>query len=419
MNCYLSWNLNEMTNISAEKLQRNISQQVSYIELYKDELVKEASRFNIASLLKFVVQNKNIFRGDPFSKKATDCLIVFLHAMALQKTSFFVPSDEENGTQTKGCRNLHRLMLENLKATMRYLDYVVLLDKLNSKTNLDEMFQARESLYSKVFPEEKSLSVSTNEEINNAFFSIVEAENSLDRSFLGYDVKGICNLEDSICEKLSLPFCSCESLENSQYGIIGSCASYLETPFIKHSGRYFSFVTKFSLNRIKSKLSEPQIEIPASYEVQEEPPLKEEPSQTFPLLSSILGAFQKPNPVTQYIANCSEQQKSELSAIIEKALLASNENEKDKIFTIPETTISVCIFRNTKDPMLDIQRKENLGAIMVANERDSWDSLELYVNSLGNVVRTNYCKITKSSFSDWEWKIVEKLGKKILDRGNK
>ena len=31
MNCYLPWNLKDMTNISAEKLQKNISQQSSYI----------------------------------------------------------------------------------------------------------------------------------------------------------------------------------------------------------------------------------------------------------------------------------------------------------------------------------------------------------------------------------------------------
>ena len=119
MNCYLPWKLNDMTGISAEKLQRNINQQVSYLELYKGELVKEAFRFNIASILKYTCVHRDSFGSDPLSRKATDCLIVFLHAMAVQRNAFFTPSDSETSIQAKGCRNLHRLMLENLKATMR------------------------------------------------------------------------------------------------------------------------------------------------------------------------------------------------------------------------------------------------------------------------------------------------------------
>ena len=126
MNCYLSWNLKDMTNISAEKLQKNISQQTSYIQLYRSELTKEAYKFNIGSLLRHVCTERSSFGTEPIQRRATDCLIIFLHAAAFQKVTYFAPTDAENPAVAKCARNLHRLMLENVKSTMRFIDYEVL-----------------------------------------------------------------------------------------------------------------------------------------------------------------------------------------------------------------------------------------------------------------------------------------------------
>lgn len=651
MNCYLPWKLNDMTSISAEKLQRNINQQVSYLELYKGELVKEAFRFNVASILKYTCIHRDSFGNDPLSRKATDCLIVFLHAMAVQRNAFFTPSDSETSIQAKGCRNLHRLMLENLKATMRYIDYTVLLDRASGKTDVSEMFKARDEIYSKVFPDEILLDVCGDESINDGFFSIIDVENSCGGNFIDYDVKNICNLDDSLCEMLSLPSSSQDGFgEDSQYGVIGDMGQYLDTPFIKHSGRFYSFVTRFSLERIHARIAdlypakavaeedssdecidenteeedvedvaedddskdivseeevldtyedeseeydepleeffpladkdpepscgdgeekgdssneevgeemhqgeytalvgddaysylddvpseefesdplldeqdslyeedddgdesvaedealqdqtdpysekslfdvcdddpetseeqndvpeeEPCVENEATSEEeavvedecspaeevvieedssedapcpaeetiaseQEEPepvePEEEEPKAELTpvhehiqksvshgsdsILDQVLKSFAKSNPVVQYVEQCSEGQRDELEGVMEKALAACREDGKDKMFAIPDTTISVCIFRTTRDPMLEIQRRENVGALMFAGGHDTWNSLELYVNELGSLVKCEYRKVTRFSFSDWEWKIVEKLGQRILDR---
>ena len=652
MNCYLPWKLNDMTSISAEKLQRNINQQVSYLELYKGELVKEAFRFNVASILKYTCIHRDSFGNDPLSRKATDCLIVFLHAMAVQRNAFFTPSDSETSIQAKGCRNLHRLMLENLKATMRYIDYTVLLDRASGKTDVSEMFKARDEIYSKVFPDEILLDVCGDESINDGFFSIIDVENSCGGDFIDYDVKNICNLDDSLCEMLSLPSSSQDGFgEDSQYGVIGDMCQYLDTPFIKHSGRFYSFVTRFSLERIHARIadlypakavaeedsfdecidenteeedvedvaedddskdivseeevldtyedeseeydepleeffpladkdpepscgdgeekgdssneevgeemhqgeytalvgddaysylddvppeefesdplldeqdslyeedddgdesvaedealqdqadpysekslfdvcdddepetSEEQSDVPeeepcveneatseeeavvedecspaeevvieedssedaprpaeetiASEQEEPEPvePEEEEPkAEPTPvheyiqesashgsdsILDQVLKSFAKSNPVVQYVEQCTEGQRDELAGVMEKALAACREDGKDKMFAIPDTTISVCIFRTTRDPMLEIQRRENVGALMFAGGHDTWNSLELYVNELGSLVKCEYRKVTRFSFSDWEWKIVEKLGQRILDR---
>ena len=134
------------------------------------------------------------------------------------------------------------------------------------------------------------------------------------------------------------------------------------------------------------------------------------------ILDQVLKSFAKSNPVVQYVEQCSEGQRDELEGVMEKALAACREDGKDKMFAIPDTTISVCIFRTTRDPMLEIQRRENVGALMFAGGHDTWNSLELYVNELGSLVKCEYRKVTRFSFSDWEWKIVEKLGQRILDR---
>ena len=729
MNCYLSWNLKDMTNISAEKLQRNLAQQVAYLDLYRSELTKEAYRFNIASILKYASVHKASFGNDALSKKATECLIVFLHAVALRQQAFFTPSDSENSVHSKGCRNLHRLMLENVKATMRYIDYSVLLKRAHGEIDINQMFSLREELYNKVFPEETIVDVCSKESINDSFFSIVDHENSADESFAGYDVQNICHLDSSVCELLSAKCCSLEDFGESEYGILGSIMGSLETPFLKHSGNYYSFVTRFSLNKIHEKLSsvfpeeeeeefeeekpeeekseevlvepeesyepyvddepeepaEPEVcddesqglaetdpeeynsfapyeesevapevedeeidgepnEVEAEEELEEEPeeessddeipwdedaeepseeetepeedniyedaiededdidpfeffeeeeleeapeevkeeeeededpyngslfddidsepepeeeahiveesvseegpavdeadqekeahiveessleeepavdesiseqeesvvdepaqveeeptpesepepeltpevepepqpveePVPEEepapepqpvpepvpepeeesaptpepvpapepqpvpesapaqepaptpepvstpvPEEPLLLLDTITKSFTKENSLTTFASQHNHEQRKEISNYIDSAWQACIKDGHDKMFTIPESTISVIIFKASRDPMLQMQRRQNVGALMYLNQKDSWDALELPINENGALLEPTFTTITKRSFTDWQWRIVENIGMRMLERRKK
>ena len=89
------------------------------------------------------------------------------------------------------------------------------------------------------------------------------------------------------------------------------------------------------------------------------------------------------------------------------------------MFTIPDTNISVAVFSETQDPMVGIQRRENIGAVMYASRRDGWNSLELSYDPSGKLLRADFNRISRSDFSDWEWKIVEKLGTRLLERRGK
>ena len=781
MNCYLSWNLKDMTNISAEKLQKNISQQTSYIQLYRSELTKEAYKFNIGSLLRHVCTERSSFGTEPIQRRATDCLIIFLHAAAFQKVTYFAPTDAENPAVAKCARNLHRLMLENVKSTMRFIDYEVLQKHARGEIGEAELFSERERIHNSVFPDESLLPVSDSDEINAEFLKLVEMETRKARSFVDFDVQRNSILETELCQKLAKVPRSETALPESRYGLIGSCRSSLETPFIRYGNSYYSFVTAYSLRTITGTVTsyvqehpvavaqeleepveeeapveaveteepeatpevaepveviepvevepepeeileevipeepveqeseteaepeaeeievepeqeavieeetveeeaadeepvpeespeeevpeesieqesepeaeeievepeqeeiteeepaveeetaeeeipepvaaeeedipfdeptetyeepemseasdeeeddeeeeeapvqepvieqmasdeddkeeteqqedpfseddddeeetynalispdaydylndskqedfnhdpmldeqeydnwyddddddeelpkeddepdpysgeslfsimddsdegempeeEPEQEAPADNLIQkdsfptdedeeeedspaempeppraveepepepepepqeEEPEIEAEPEpepelveekpveQPLPLLDQILSfAPSKSNPIVQYLSSCQYEQKKELVRFIELARKAWLIDGKDKVFSIPDTSISVAVFAQTQDPMLSIQRRENIGAVMYASQKDSWNSLELSYDGSGQLAKADYIRISRNSYSDWEWKIVEKLGNRLMERRGK
>lgn len=254
MNCYLPWNLKDMTNISAEKLQKNISRQTSYIELYRTELMKETLRFNVASLLRHVCMNRSVFGSDDLSKKATDCLVVFLHATAFLKAAYFTPTDVENPAVPKCCRNLHRLMLENVKATMRYIDYTVLLRYAMGDVTMNGMYTLREQLHTDVFPDDDLFDVCSKESINDDFYRLVDQETSKAGSFIDFDVQRNTGFDTAFCMMFSKMPRQEEELPESEFGIIGASKQTLDKPFIRYGNSFYSFVTAYSFKNISKTL---------------------------------------------------------------------------------------------------------------------------------------------------------------------
>ena len=191
-------------------------------------------------------------------------------------------------------------------------------------------------------------------------------------------------------------------------------------------------VTEPTETAVPTETTEPAIDIlpeEPEEEIQEETvepepepePVVEQPAeQTLPLLEQILSfAPSKTNPIVQYLSNCQYEQKKEIVRFIELARKAWLIDCKDKVFSIPDTNISVVIFAQTLDPMLIIQRRENIGAVMFASQKDNWNSLEISYDGSGQLVKADYIRISRSTFSDWEWKVVEKLGNRLLERRSK
>ena len=165
--------------------------------------------------------------------------------------------------------------------------------------------------------------------------------------------------------------------------------------------------------------TEPEAE-PDEEEPEAEAPLAEPEPETLPLLDQILKfSPSRNNPITQYLSACDMQQKKEIVRFIEMARKAWLIDGKDKMFTIPDSNISVAVFSETQDPMLAIQRRENIGAVMYASQKDSWNSLEISYDSAGQFVKADFIRVAKSSFTDWQWKVVEKMGQRLIERRGK
>ena len=139
-----------------------------------------------------------------------------------------------------------------------------------------------------------------------------------------------------------------------------------------------------------------------------------------PLLEQILSySPSRNNPITQYLNGCTPEQQKEIVRFIELARKNWLIDGKDKMFSIPDTNISVALFSQTQDPMVGLQRHQNIGAVMYASQKDSWNSLELSYDTSGQLAKAEFVRISKSTFNDWEWKIVEKLGARIIERRSK
>ena len=338
MNCYLSWNLKDMTNISAEKLQKNISQQTSYIQLYRSELTKEAYKFNIGSLLRHVCTERASFGTEPIQRRATDCLIIFLHTAAFQKVTYFAPTDAENPAVAKCARNLHRLMLENVKSTMRFIDYEVLQKHARGEIDASELYQERERIHNDVFPDESLLPVSSNDAINAEFLKIVEMETRKARTFVDFDVQRNTALATELCQKLAKVPRSETALPDSRYGLIGSCKSFLETPFIRYGNSYYSFVTAYSLRTITETVTQFVQELPAAPEPEVEE--TEEVVEPEEIVEPVQVEEPTPEPEPQDIELDEEAEEiepeQEETPEPEEAPEQEEESEEEEVSEIPE-----------------------------------------------------------------------------------
>ncbi len=137
------------------------------------------------------------------------------------------------------------------------------------------------------------------------------------------------------------------------------------------------------------------------------------------MLDAITKGFTKENALTLYASKRTYEERKELSDIINSALQVCVKDGRDKMFTIPDSKISVVVYKDSKDPMLQMQRRQNVGAMMYLNQTDTWDALELPVNENGALMAPSFSTISKHSFTDWQWRIVENIGMRILERRKK
>ncbi|MBK5200367.1 MAG: hypothetical protein JJE21_02415 [Spirochaetaceae bacterium] len=118
---------------------------------------------------------------------------------------------------------------------------------------------------------------------------------------------------------------------------------------------------------------------------------------------------------------CKENDLELLEAInhlIEQALEQQVIDGKDKMFTIPNSTLTIILPTGTNDQLKKWQRMNSLGSLMYSNDKESWDILTLnYKNQELQDIKES--SISRDSYSDVDWKFVVTTGSRMKKNKNK
>lgn len=133
-------------------------------------------------------------------------------------------------------------------------------------------------------------------------------------------------------------------------------------------------------------------------------------SELLPLLKDIISFMPAECPFIDYIASLSNDDRKEFVRVVEKARNAWLEDKADKMFTIADGELSICILSDVSDPMRDVQRLETVGAQMFSYEKESWSFVKLYFAEDSKLIRADVEKVSKESFNSWQWRVVQQTG---------
>lgn len=113
---------------------------------------------------------------------------------------------------------------------------------------------------------------------------------------------------------------------------------------------------------------------------------------------------------------CKENDVELLEAIdhlINQALDLQKQDNKDKMFTIPESNLSIILPINKNDQLKRWERMNSLGALMYSKDMDSWNVLTLNFDDDKALKSIKEWEITKDSYSSVDWKFVVTTGSRL------
>ena len=107
-----------------------------------------------------------------------------------------------------------------------------------------------------------------------------------------------------------------------------------------------------------------------------------------------------------------------MNHLIEQALELQVIDGKDKMFTIPNSTLTIILPTGTNDQLKKWQRMNSLGSLMYSNDKESWDILTLNYKDQ-ELMSIKESSISRSSFSDVDWKFVVTTGSRLKKKKNR
>ena len=105
-----------------------------------------------------------------------------------------------------------------------------------------------------------------------------------------------------------------------------------------------------------------------------------------------------------------------MASVIDQIRLVQESDGKDKMFNIPNKDMTIVLTIGQDDLLRNWDRKNNIGAIMYTNHKDSWRALTLKYSKSGKLLVAREVEITKDDFEPVDWKFVVSTGQRFLDQ---
>ena len=133
-----------------------------------------------------------------------------------------------------------------------------------------------------------------------------------------------------------------------------------------------------------------------------------------PLFKKIFSFIPDFSSFGTYIKGLSDADASDLEQFIISSRDAWFEDNKDKMFNLPNSSITIAVLNENKDPMTEVMRLESVAAQMISSYKEKWNFIELFFEYDGTLKLAVDKEINRSLFSDGEWKVIREMGYKIL-----
>ena len=143
---------------------------------------------------------------------------------------------------------------------------------------------------------------------------------------------------------------------------------------------------------------------------------EEDSAPALPQLISSIVSLLPPCACSSYLCECdSERQESIIKAIV-TAISSCHKDRKDKMFTIPGTSISIAVVTPSDDPMIKSQRIQSIAAVMVCHEAVEWTGLFITADEKNNINGAWVNEIKKEDFSPWQWRTITMNAERMKSR---
>jgi len=143
---------------------------------------------------------------------------------------------------------------------------------------------------------------------------------------------------------------------------------------------------------------------------------EEDAVQTLPEPIASIVSFLPPCACSSYLCECDSDRRDAIIRAISTAISSCHRDGKDKMFTIPGTSISVAVVTPSDDPMVRAQRIQSIAAVMVCHEATSWTGLFISADEKHNITGAWVKEIRKEDFQSWQWKTITMNAERMKSR---